>query len=172
MRKKKLFFSNLIIATSLTLMACGNTNTASQPTETSSTTQQVTSTTAVTKTTSATKQTTTAQATTKQQSTTKSTGTTSKQTTTQATTKQQSTTKNTATTSSTENVAVQNDTEPQTPIATEPDTTKSAGGSVWIDDTGKKYHKKSTCSNMDAPYQVSVDEATARGYTPCKKCYK
>lgn len=159
MTKKNLFLSSLIIATSLTFMACGNTNTASQTTETSSTTQQVTSTTAVTKTTSATKQTTTAQATTKQQSTTKSTETKSKQTTTTAQSK----------TSATENVAVQSETEP---VATEPDTTKSAGGSVWIDDTGKKYHKKSTCSNMDAPYQVSVDEATSRGYTPCKKCYK
>lgn len=153
MTKKKLFFSSLIIATSLTFMACGNTNTASQTTETSSTTQQVTSTTA------ATKQTTTAQATTKQPTTTKSTETKSKQTTTTAQSK----------TSATENVAVQSETEP---VATEPDTTKSAGGSVWIDDTGKKYHKKSTCSNMDAPYQVSVDEATARGYKPCKKCYK
>lgn len=43
---------------------------------------------------------------------------------------------------------------------------------VWIDNTGKKYHNKSSCSNMSDPYQVTVDEAVNRGYDPCKKCYK
>lgn len=42
---------------------------------------------------------------------------------------------------------------------------------VWIDNTGKKYHSKSSCSNMDAPYQVTKSEAEAMGRTPCKKCY-
>lgn len=42
---------------------------------------------------------------------------------------------------------------------------------VWIDDTGKKYHSKSSCSNMDAPYQVTRSEAEAMGRGPCKKCY-
>lgn len=42
---------------------------------------------------------------------------------------------------------------------------------VWIDDTGKKYHRKSSCSNMSDPYQVTVDEATASGRDACKKCY-
>lgn len=42
---------------------------------------------------------------------------------------------------------------------------------VWIDDTGKKYHTKSTCSNMSNPYQVEIPVAENRGYEPCKKCY-
>lgn len=43
---------------------------------------------------------------------------------------------------------------------------------VWIDDTGKKYHTKSTCSNMSDPYQVEISTAEGRGYEPCKKCYR
>ncbi len=42
---------------------------------------------------------------------------------------------------------------------------------VWISSTGKKYHKKSTCSNMKGPYQVSLKRAIAMGRGPCKKCY-
>jgi peptidoglycan hydrolase CwlO-like protein len=41
---------------------------------------------------------------------------------------------------------------------------------VWIPKSGKKYHKVSTCSNMNNPMQVAVSTATSRGYTPCKKC--
>lgn len=42
---------------------------------------------------------------------------------------------------------------------------------VWIPATGKKYHRKSSCSNMKNPTQVSRSEAITRGYEPCKKCY-
>lgn len=43
---------------------------------------------------------------------------------------------------------------------------------VWIPTKGgTKYHKKSTCSGMDGPEQVTISEAEARGFTPCKKCY-
>lgn len=42
---------------------------------------------------------------------------------------------------------------------------------VWICDTGKKYHSKSTCSNMNYPYQVTKDEAISSGRDACKKCY-
>ena len=42
---------------------------------------------------------------------------------------------------------------------------------VWIPRTGSKYHKKSTCSNMKNPTQVTKEEAISRGYDPCKKCY-
>ena len=62
------------------------------------------------------------------------------------------------------------ETEPQTERTTAERTT--AERTVWIDDTGKKYHNKSSCSNMDAPYQVLLSEAEQRGYTPCKKCYR
>ena len=42
---------------------------------------------------------------------------------------------------------------------------------VWIPKTGSKYHRKSSCSNMKNPSQVTKGEAERRGYEPCKKCY-
>ena len=43
---------------------------------------------------------------------------------------------------------------------------------VWIPTNGgKKYHCRSTCSNMDEPIQVTQTEAVALGFTACKKCY-
>lgn len=42
---------------------------------------------------------------------------------------------------------------------------------VWISETGKKYHRNSSCSNMNNPQQVSLDEALSMGLEPCKKCY-
>ncbi len=44
---------------------------------------------------------------------------------------------------------------------------------VWIPTNGgKKYHSKSSCSNMKNPEQVSKSTAISYGFTPCKKCYK
>lgn len=42
---------------------------------------------------------------------------------------------------------------------------------VWIPRTGSKYHRNSSCSNMNNPSQVTLDEAIRRGFEPCKKCY-
>lgn len=42
---------------------------------------------------------------------------------------------------------------------------------VWVSDSGKKYHSKSSCSNMSNPHQISLSDAQAQGYTPCKKCH-
>ena len=36
---------------------------------------------------------------------------------------------------------------------------------------GKKYHSKSTCSNMKDPEKVTLSKAKAEGFTACKKCY-
>ena len=55
-------------------------------------------------------------------------------------------------------------------ISTDQNTSNS--NMVWIDDTGKKYHSKPTCSNMDAPYQVTLEKAISMGRDACKKCYK
>ena len=41
---------------------------------------------------------------------------------------------------------------------------------VWAPKTGKKYHSKSTCSNMKNPSEVTIREAKSRGLTPCSKC--
>ena len=42
---------------------------------------------------------------------------------------------------------------------------------VWIPNSGSKYHRTSSCSNMDSPREVSKAEAERMGYTPCKRCY-
>lgn len=43
---------------------------------------------------------------------------------------------------------------------------------VWIPTHGgTKYHSKSTCSNMDDPEEVTLEEAKAMGFTPCGRCY-
>lgn len=41
---------------------------------------------------------------------------------------------------------------------------------VWIPKTGKKYHSKSSCSNMKSPSHVSLSVAKSKGLTPCSKC--
>jgi membrane protein involved in colicin uptake len=48
---------------------------------------------------------------------------------------------------------------------------QAQGQMVWIPRTGSKYHSNSSCSNMKNPTQVSLSEAQAAGYEPCKKCY-
>ena len=48
------------------------------------------------------------------------------------------------------------------------------GGSstmVWIPQTGKKYHSKSSCSNMKNPSEVTIERAQELGFTACKKCW-
>lgn len=42
---------------------------------------------------------------------------------------------------------------------------------VWIPNSGTKYHDDSSCSNMNSPREVPLEEAEQMGYTPCKKCY-
>lgn len=52
------------------------------------------------------------------------------------------------------------------------DSSETQGQTVWIPTNGgKKYHSKSTCSNMKNPAQVTRDEAISRGFDACKKCY-
>lgn len=49
----------------------------------------------------------------------------------------------------------------------------SEGGTetVWIPQTGSKYHTRSNCSNMKDPREVTLEEAEERGFTPCKRCH-
>ena len=35
---------------------------------------------------------------------------------------------------------------------------------VWVLNNGKKYHKKSDCSGMESPKQVSLEDALSRVY--------
>lgn len=44
---------------------------------------------------------------------------------------------------------------------------------VWISATGSKYHSRPDCGQIDpsTSWQLSVSEAEAQGYEPCKKCH-
>ena len=55
---------------------------------------------------------------------------------------------------------------------TVPSHEDTVGNLVWVPTKGgKKYHSRSGCSNMEEPMQVTVEHATALGYTPCKRCH-
>ncbi len=41
---------------------------------------------------------------------------------------------------------------------------------VWIPQSGNRYHAKAECSGMKDPAPVPLDDAKARGLTPCKRC--
>lgn len=55
---------------------------------------------------------------------------------------------------------------------TVPSHEDTVGNLVWVPTKGgKKYHSRSGCSNMEEPMQVTVEHASALGYTPCKRCH-
>lgn len=59
-----------------------------------------------------------------------------------------------------------------TPVSDKPaKSNKKQQNMVWVNGTGKKYHRRSDCSNMKNAYQVTVEEAENMGKDPCKKCY-
>ena len=74
----------------------------------------------------------------------------------------------TETTTTTTTTTATTTTTTTTTIAT---TTTKYVEMVWICSGGARYHCRSSCSNMDDPWQVSIDEAKARGLTPCGRCY-
>ncbi len=48
----------------------------------------------------------------------------------------------------------------------------TTGGPCWVPrNGGKKYHSKSSCSQMVDPIYTTVDTATACGFDACKKCH-
>ena len=48
----------------------------------------------------------------------------------------------------------------------------SEGKTVWITQSGKKYHNNPNCSKMRSPVEIDLLEAIEKGYEPCGKCYK
>lgn len=59
-----------------------------------------------------------------------------------------------------------------TPVSDKPaKSNKKQQNMVWVNGTGKKYHKRSDCSNMNSAYLVTQEEAEDMGKDPCKKCY-
>ncbi len=64
------------------------------------------------------------------------------------------------------------ETKSSTNKVTVPEQEEYVGNLVWVPTNGgKKYHRKSSCSKMIDPMQVTVETAVANGFTPCKKCY-
>lgn len=61
------------------------------------------------------------------------------------------------------------DSEPSGPQPVPTDA--PSGMMVWIPQSGSKYHSSPNCSNMKNPTQVTVSQAEAWGYEPCKKCF-
>jgi hypothetical protein len=45
------------------------------------------------------------------------------------------------------------------------------GTYVWVSRTGAKYHVDPGCSNMQSVTAMTVAEAEAAGYEPCKVCH-
>lgn len=68
---------------------------------------------------------------------------------------------------------------PDNTYETEEDTSSkesvdTSDESVWLSETGSKYHNKPNCGTMsaDKAKEISKDEAVSKGLEPCKKCYK
>ena len=59
-----------------------------------------------------------------------------------------------------------------TPKPTPAEPTEKPVVYVWLPESGSKYHSNSSCSGMDNPQKVTLEEAQAMGYTACKRCYR
>ena len=67
------------------------------------------------------------------------------------------------------NAAAQGAGSPGVIVPSAPDT---QGNLVWVPTKGgTKYHSYAGCSGMENPIQVTLEHATANGYTPCKRCH-
>lgn len=42
---------------------------------------------------------------------------------------------------------------------------------VWVSSTGSKYHKLKSCSGMNDPRLISIENALQQNYTKCSKCW-
>lgn len=63
-------------------------------------------------------------------------------------------------------------TEPETLVQETTEATEPMEEMVWIPTNGgTKYHRRSSCSNMEDPQQVPLSQAIAMGFTPCKRCH-
>lgn len=73
-----------------------------------------------------------------------------------------------------ENISTESDKSQKEPTQNEYNNSESEAEiaeNVWISENGTKYHRKSSCSNMESPKEVGKSEAAKMGYTQCKKCY-
>jgi len=67
--------------------------------------------------------------------------------------------------------AAKKETAAADPAVTQAPAAQSGKEMVWVSATGKKYHTNSSCSGMKSPYQLTLSEAAAEGYTACKRCH-
>lgn len=51
-----------------------------------------------------------------------------------------------------------------------PSGTSSGERTVWVTNSGSRYHYDYDCSNMKNPRSISLSDAIAKGYTACSKC--
>ena len=63
-------------------------------------------------------------------------------------------------------------TTPETTVSTTAEP-KSNEKMVYVARSGEgtKYHRIPDCGNMSNPREITISEAEALGYEPCKKCY-
>ena len=123
--------------------------------------------------------TTEAQTTTQTPTTTEAPTTTQAPTTTEAPTTTQASTTTEAPTTTQAPPTTEAPTTAQTPTPTKVTQAEEAydaqenTATVWIASSGNgyAYHARSTCGNMKKSTPISLSDAQARGYTPCKKCY-
>ena len=74
-----------------------------------------------------------------------------------------------ASVSTNETVQSENPGTQETYVAQETPVTRM----VWISATGSKYHSKNDCGSMNPSNatQISLDDANARGMSPCSRCH-
>ena len=58
---------------------------------------------------------------------------------------------------------------PEPPL--EPDHGQQQTNTVWIPNSGKKYHSRAGCSGMKNPSEVTLERAISLGFGPCARCY-
>jgi hypothetical protein len=61
-------------------------------------------------------------------------------------------------------------TEKQTTTTHKATTTTDGGVTVYITDTGEKYHRGNCRYLSHSKHAISLEDAIAQGYTPCKIC--
>lgn len=66
--------------------------------------------------------------------------------------------------------AVEIPTVAATASPTPPPLISTGAASVWVPKSGTRYHKTDACGTMQEAQEVSLEQAKADGYVPCKRC--
>lgn len=67
--------------------------------------------------------------------------------------------------------AITTETAADTALKTNGASASAADDTVWVSDSGSKYHSKADCSGMEDATAVTLTEAQEDGKTACKRCY-